>query len=73
MTEAIQKTSVDGVVFASNRSCKPYSMGQYELARWLRDEHDIPSLVLEADHGDPRSYSSEQGETRIAAFLETLD
>ena len=56
----------------SNRSCRAYSFGQYELARRLEDKHGIPSLMLEADMNDSRSWSDEQMNTRIEAFMETL-
>jgi hypothetical protein len=28
--------------------------------------------MLEADHADPRSYSAEQAETRLQAFMESF-
>ncbi|HOX37419.1 MAG TPA: 2-hydroxyacyl-CoA dehydratase family protein [Candidatus Brocadiia bacterium] len=62
----------DGAVLHSDRSCKPYSVGQYNLADILNREHGIKTMILEADHGDPRSYSPEQGELRVKAFMETF-
>jgi len=38
----------------------------------LEDKHGIPSLMLEADMNDSRSWSDEQMNTRIEAFMETL-
>jgi len=63
----------DGVVMHSDRSCKPYSVGQYDLADLFTREHGLRTMVLEADHGDPRSYSAEQGELRVRAFMETFE
>ncbi len=68
-----EKFSLDGFVMHSNRSCRAYSFGQYELARRLEDKHGIPSLMLEADMNDSRSWSDEQVNTRIDAFIETLE
>lgn len=65
--------SLDGFVMHSNRSCRAYSFGQYELARRLEEKYGIPSLMLEADMNDSRSWSDEQVNTRIAAFIETLE
>jgi benzoyl-CoA reductase/2-hydroxyglutaryl-CoA dehydratase subunit BcrC/BadD/HgdB len=56
----------------SNRSCKPYSLGQYELQKMVLRELDLPTLILEADMVDERSFSESQIETRIDAFMETL-
>ncbi|NIA15152.1 MAG: 2-hydroxyglutaryl-CoA dehydratase [Nitrospiraceae bacterium] len=68
----VDKFSLDGVVMHSDRSCKAYSLGQYELAKTLRENHDIPTLVLEADMNDSRVYAEEQINARIDAFMETL-
>lgn len=57
MAEAINRLinyyDVDGVVIHSNRSCKPYSFGQYELQKMI----DVPSVIIEADMVDSRTFS----------------
>ena len=63
---------VDGMVMHSNRSCKPYSLGLYDLARNIKEETGIPVLIIEADMVDSRSYAEAQTKTRIEAFLESL-
>ncbi len=72
MAEAINRLinyyDVDGVVIHSNRSCKPYSFGQYEIQKMI----DVPSVVIEADMVDSRAFSEAQVETRLEAFLEML-
>ncbi len=68
----IKKYDVDGLVMHSNRSCKPYSLGQYDLQKIVMEELKIPTLILEADMVDERSFSESQIETRIDAFMETL-
>ncbi|MDZ7265676.1 MAG: 2-hydroxyacyl-CoA dehydratase family protein, partial [candidate division KSB1 bacterium] len=68
----ITKYAVDGVVMHSNRSCKPYSFGQYDLQQMITAEMQIPVLILEADMVDERSFSESQIETRIDAFMESL-
>jgi len=72
LKRVVEKFSLDGFVLHSDRSCKAYSLGQYELARTLRDEMNIPALVLEADMNDERVYAEEQINARIDAFMETL-
>jgi len=64
----IDTYGVDGVVIHSNRSCKPYSFGQYEIQKMI----DIPSVVIEADMTDSRVFSEAQVQTRLEAFMEML-
>jgi len=61
-----------GVVFHSCRSCKTYSLGQYDLSRAVRDELGLPTLVIEADMTDSRAFSAGPTKTRLDAFLELL-
>ncbi len=72
LKKLIEKYDVDGLVMHSNRSCKPYSFGQYDLAKMVMKKLNIPTLILEADMVDERSFSDSQIETRIDAFMETL-
>jgi benzoyl-CoA reductase/2-hydroxyglutaryl-CoA dehydratase subunit BcrC/BadD/HgdB len=73
MTSMVQRFSVDGMVFHSNRSCKPYSLGQYELLDKVGARTGVPGLVLEADMCDMRLYAEEPIINRIQAFLDLLD
>jgi benzoyl-CoA reductase/2-hydroxyglutaryl-CoA dehydratase subunit BcrC/BadD/HgdB len=63
---------VNGLVMHSNRSCKPYSFGQMDIMRIVREKTGIPVLMIEADMVDPRSFSQSQVETRIDAFMEII-
>jgi bcr-type benzoyl-CoA reductase subunit B len=68
----IEKYHVDGMVMHSNRSCKPYSLGQYDLRQMVMDRLGVPTLIIEADMVDERAFSESQIDTRIDAFMETL-
>ncbi len=68
----IDKYDVDGLVMHSNRSCKPYSLGQYDIQRIVQQERGIPSLIIEADMVDERNFSEAQVLTRIEAFMEII-
>lgn len=70
--DMVDKYDVDGLVIHSNRSCKPYSLGQYDIQRIVEAEKGIPSLMIEADMCDERMFSESQIETRIEAFIEML-
>ncbi|MCX7634693.1 MAG: 2-hydroxyacyl-CoA dehydratase family protein [Syntrophales bacterium] len=68
----IDKYRVDGLVMHSNRSCKPYSLGQYDILKIVEKKRGIPTLVIEADMCDERNFAEAQIETRIDAFIELL-
>ena len=63
----------DGVILHSDRSCKPYSIGQMDQRERLGREIGAPALLLEADHNDPRAFSEDQATARLDAFLEMID
>ncbi|MGM0577096.1 MAG: 2-hydroxyacyl-CoA dehydratase subunit D [Myxococcota bacterium] len=73
MRRMVDEYEADGVILHSDRSCKPYSIGQMDQADRLVREVGVPALLLEADHNDPRAFSAEQGATRLEAFLEMLE
>ena len=73
MRRMVTDYAADGVVLHSDRSCKPYSIGQVDQRNRLYGELDVPALLLEADHNDPRTFSEEQVSTRLSAFLEMLE
>ena len=72
MKRLAKEYHVDGALLHSDRSCKPYSIGQVDLKDRLATEAGIKAMLLEADHNDPRMYSAEQGRTRLQAFMESF-
>jgi benzoyl-CoA reductase/2-hydroxyglutaryl-CoA dehydratase subunit BcrC/BadD/HgdB len=72
MKRMIQDFHLDGVILHSDRSCKPYSIGQMDQRDRIIKDLEIPALLLEADHNDPRSYSEQQTTNRLEAFVEGL-
>jgi benzoyl-CoA reductase/2-hydroxyglutaryl-CoA dehydratase subunit BcrC/BadD/HgdB len=64
--------AIDGIVFASNRSCKPYSLIQMDQQRRMADNFGVPSVMIDVDHADARKYTREVTFTRLGAFLEQL-
>jgi benzoyl-CoA reductase/2-hydroxyglutaryl-CoA dehydratase subunit BcrC/BadD/HgdB len=68
----IQAYHVDGVIAHSNRSCRVLSVGVPDAVKIIRDELNIPTLVLDCDHTDERVYSDNVIMQRIEAFLEML-
>jgi len=68
----MERYDADGLVMHSNRSCKPYSLGQYDLARMVTEKTGKPVLIIEADMTDSRVYSEAQVRERVEAFIESL-
>ncbi|NIQ39976.1 MAG: 2-hydroxyglutaryl-CoA dehydratase [Proteobacteria bacterium] len=73
MERLIKDYNVDGLVIHSARSCKPYSVGQYDLKRLLMERLAVPSVIIDADITDSRAYSEEQTLTRLEAFFEAME
>ena len=63
---------IDGIILHSNRSCKPYSVGQLNIGKNISKITKKPYLLLEADHNDSRSFSKEQVKNRLEAFFEIM-
>lgn len=72
MGEMIKRFKINGAVFASNRSCKVYSIMQMDLMRMVEKDYGIPAVMIDVDHADPRKYSEESVFTRIDALLERI-
>jgi benzoyl-CoA reductase/2-hydroxyglutaryl-CoA dehydratase subunit BcrC/BadD/HgdB len=72
MVKLVEKFGADGFIMHSNRSCKPYSVGQYDMRREVTRRTGKPGLIIEADHTDSRSYAPQQVERQIGMFLEII-
>ena len=73
LLEDIDAYRIDGVIAHSNRSCRVLSVGVLDAVRIIREELNIPTLLLDCDHTDERVYSDTAIMHRIDAFLEMLD
>ncbi len=72
MKRMVDNYHLDGAILHSDRSCKPYSIGQMDQRDRLIRDYGVPALLLEADHNDSRAYAEEQAANRLAAFVEML-
>lgn len=72
VVKIVKDFQIDGMVLLSSRSCKATSMGNIAVQRFLRERHEIPSVVLEADHTDERAYSDAQTKAKLDVFMEIL-
>ena len=72
MANLIEQYGAHGFIMHSNRSCKPYSLGQLDLKREVTRLTGKPGLIIEADHTDSRSYAPKQVEKQIQIFLDII-
>ncbi|MBU2488389.1 MAG: 2-hydroxyacyl-CoA dehydratase family protein [Proteobacteria bacterium] len=73
MTGLIKDLAIDGAVFASNRSCKVFSLMQMDQMREIAQTCGIPTVMIDVDHADMRKYNEEEAFVRIEALLEQID
>ena len=68
----IDEFSIDAIIIHSPRTCRPWALTTYDMAREVEEKYKLPVLVLEVDHTDPNYFHDAQVETRIKALLETI-
>lgn len=72
LEELVEQYKVDGVVMHSDRSCKPYSLVQPELAKLAREKLSVPSLIIESDHNDQSGYDRNKVIERMKDFIDII-
>jgi len=73
MREAVDQNNIDGIVFASNRSCKVYSLMQLDEMEGIKKDLGIPCMMVDVDHADVRKYSESNVFLRMEALLEMIE
>lgn len=73
IADMIDRFSIDGLVFTSNRSCKVYSVMQMDLKRRLANDFNIPTVMIDVDHADVRKYNEENFFLQVEAMLEQIE
>jgi len=68
----VEDFDIHAVIMHMDRTCRPMSLPQYELMRYIREELETPVLLFDADSMDERYFSQSQIATRLEAFLEGL-
>jgi benzoyl-CoA reductase/2-hydroxyglutaryl-CoA dehydratase subunit BcrC/BadD/HgdB len=67
-----ERYDADGAILHSNRSCKPYSFGQYDALRIFQEQTGKPGFILEADHVDPRHWDDARVMDGLETFLDSI-
>ncbi|HKZ51009.1 MAG TPA: 2-hydroxyacyl-CoA dehydratase family protein, partial [Dehalococcoidia bacterium] len=71
--EYVRDFGIDGAIMHTTRSCRAVSIGQQHTRNVLRQYLKVPSLTIETDMGDARTYSEAQVKMRLNSFIETMD
>lgn len=72
LTEQCAEFNLQGAVLASLLTCRPVYLPILEFKRILQKKADVPSVMIECDLVDERSYSEAQVKTRMDAFGEQI-
>ena len=64
--------NIDGFIWNYTYNCRPMAQTSHFLTKWVRETTGIPTLSMETDHFDSRSYSAAALRTRVEAFAELL-
>jgi len=69
---AVQSTPVDGVISNYLFNCRPVALLSHIAKSWVEDRTGLPTLSLENDVYDTRSYNAQAMRTRVETFAEML-
>lgn len=70
--KAIEDSNIDGIIWNYLYNCRPLSLTSHLLKKWVEENLGIPTLALETDNFDTRSYSAAALRTRIETFADIL-
>jgi len=72
LLEQCVEYKINGAVLAFLLTCRPVYLPALEIKRVLEKELGVPSVMIECDLVDERSYSEAQVKTRMDAFGEQI-
>jgi len=70
--QAANVLKMDGVIWGYQYNCRPLALGSHLFKQVIEEEAGVPTLSLEMDLYESRSYSAEALRTRVEAFAEML-
>jgi len=69
---SVEASNVDGVIYNYLYNCRPIALTAHLTKEWVEENTRIPTLSLEFDLYDSRSYSAGALRTRVETFAEML-
>lgn len=73
LLDKFSQFDIDGAIFHNARTCPNNTNSRFGMPQRLRDQYDMPVLLLDGDLCDVRFFSTAQSMTNIEAFIEQLE
>jgi benzoyl-CoA reductase/2-hydroxyglutaryl-CoA dehydratase subunit BcrC/BadD/HgdB len=70
--KAVEDLEIDGLIWNYLFNCRPLSLPSHFLKKWVEETTGVPTLALETDNYESRTYSAEVLRSRVEAFSEML-
>jgi benzoyl-CoA reductase/2-hydroxyglutaryl-CoA dehydratase subunit BcrC/BadD/HgdB len=73
LEDMFDRFAIDGAIFHNARTCPNNTNSRFGMPQRIRDELELPVLVIDGDLADVRFFSTAQTMTNIEAFVEQLE
>lgn len=73
LIDLIDEYKIDGVFMHRAFSCRTTHVGQINVLRELKQHRPLPSLILQSDIVDARTYSEVETKMKIDTFMEMME
>jgi benzoyl-CoA reductase/2-hydroxyglutaryl-CoA dehydratase subunit BcrC/BadD/HgdB len=73
LAETFRRFKIDGAIFHNARTCPNNTNSRFGMPQRLREQMNMPVLVIDGDLADARFFSTAQTMTNIEAFIEQLE
>jgi hypothetical protein len=70
--DAVKELKMDGVLWGYQYNCRPMALGSHLFKQVIEEETGVPTLSLEMDLYESRSYGVEALRTKVETFAEML-
>jgi len=71
--DLVKDFKADGVILPTNWGCRMMSIGETIVKDTINKKLGVPSLILDADSSDRRSFNETQAKTNVEIFLQILN
>ncbi len=69
----VKEYNAQGIIFHDTKTCFNNSNAKFGLPQRIKEQHNIPTLVIEGDLCDMRLFSEDQSITKIETFIEQIE
>lgn len=69
----VKEYQCDGIVLNGTPSCRLRTLGQMAAIEMLKEQSDVPILIMENDMADPRAINEAEIRSSIESFIQVVD